>query len=356
MLLEVPIIKKMEDIKPHYVTGQIETPAGIVAQVSTVWTKKDLFSTLKVRWSIGRMDYNVKPGLYAAGKPDENSDVYISCNFKLSFDHLRSALHGMNAWILVLDTKGINVWCAAGKGTFGTKELVFRIKEHHLEKVVSHKKVIVPQLGATGVSAYKIKEETGFRVIYGPVKAGDIPAFVANEYKATPEMRRITFNLWDRIKLIPVELFYANYYLILAPAIFFILAGLNAHGFSVDSSWSNGGRAIINLCVAYLSGCVLSPILLPLIPFKRFSLKGLVIGWLMAIILLYFNFLGTNIIENVSWFLLIGGISSFMAMNFTGASTFTSLSGVQKEMKISLPIQIGGAATGFIGWIITRFI
>jgi hypothetical protein len=346
----------LEYMQPHYITQQIETPAGTVEQVSTVLTNKDLFSTIKVRWSIGRMSYIVTPKLYAVGKPDNNSDVFVSCNFKLSFDHLRRALHGFNAWILVLDTKGINVWCAAGKGTFGTQELAFRIKEHQLEKIVSHKKVIVPQLGATGVSAYKIKEETGFKVIYGTVRANDIPAFVANGYKATPEMRKVTFNLWERTKLVPVELFYAKYYLILIPAIFFIIAGLNAHGFSVDYSWSNGGKAIVNLFVAYLSGCVLTPILLPFVPFKRFSLKGLVIAWLMAILLLYFNFLGTNIFEIISWFLLIGGISSFMAMNFTGASTFTSLSGVQKEMKMSLPIQICGTALGFIGWIITRFI
>jgi len=346
----------MERIKPNYIKGQIETPAGTVNQVSSTWTNKDKFSTLKVRWSIGRMDYIVSPGLYAVGNPDKEANVYVSCNFKLSFDLLRRALHRLNAWILVLDTKGINVWCAAGKGTFGSKELLFRIKEHQLEKVINHKRIIVPQLGATGVSAYKIKEEEGFKVIYGPVKAEDIPAFIENGYKATPEMRKVTFNLWDRMKLIPVELFYAKYYLILIPAIFFILSGLNPNGFSVDASWSNGGRAIVNLCVAYLSGCVLSPILLPLIPFKSFSLKGVVIGWLMAVFLLYFNYLSANILEIISWFLIIGGISSFMAMNFTGASTFTSLSGVQKEMKISLPVQIFSTALGFIGWIISRFI
>jgi len=343
-------------MKPHYIIGQIETPAGIVQQVSTVWTSKDLFSTIKVRWSIGRMDYNVRTGLYAVGIPDADSDVYVSCNFKLSFDILRRALHGFNAWILVLDTKGINVWCAAGKGTFGTNELLFRIKEHQLEKVVNHKKVIVPQLGATGVSAYKIKEEAGFKVVYGPVKANDIREFVANNYKATHQMRKITFNFWDRMKLIPVELFYAKYYLILIPAVFFILAGLNIHGFSVDASWSNGGRAIVNLCVAYLAGCVLTPMLLPIIPFKRFSLKGVTMGWLMAILLFYFNFLGTSIFEIISWFLIMGGVASFMAMNFTGTSTFTSLSGVQKEMKLSLPMQIYGTALGLLGWIVTRFI
>jgi acetyl-CoA decarbonylase/synthase complex subunit gamma len=343
-------------MKPHYITGQIETPAGSIPQVSTVWTKQDYCSAIKVRWSIGRMNYTVTPGLYAVGAPNHQSDVYVSCNYKLSFDHLRRALHGMNAWILVLDTKGLNVWCAAGKGTFGTKELVFRIKEHQLEKMVSHKKIIVPQLGATGVSAHKVREEAGFRVIYGTVRAEDIPAFVANGYKATPEMRKVNFNLWDRMKLIPVELSYAQYYLILVPAVFFILAGFNTRGFSVDLSWSNGGRAIVNLCVSYLAGCVLTPVFLPLIPFKRFSLKGLAVGWFMAGWLLYFNLLGANIFEIISWFLLIGGISSFMAMNYTGTSTFTSLSGVQKEMKLSLPVQICATASGFIGWMVTRFI
>lgn len=340
----------------HYITGLIETPAGKIEQVSTVWSKKDIFNTIKVRWSIGRMNYTIAPGLYAAGTPDAGSDVFVSCNFKLSFDHVRRALDGINAWILVLDTKGINVWCAAGKGTFGTKELVYRIQEHHLDKIVDHKRIIVPQLGATGVSAYKVKEETGFRVIYGPVRAEDISEFIISRYKATSEMRKVNFNLWDRMKLIPVDLSYGKYYLIIVPAIFFILAGFNSHGFSVDSSWVNGGRAVLNLFSSYLAGCVLTPILLPYIPFTRFSLKGLVSGWFIALLLLYFNFLGTNIFEIFSWFLLIGGISSFIAMNFTGSSTFTSLSGVKKEMKLSLPLQIGSAASGLIGWIVTRFI
>jgi len=343
-------------MKPYYITGQFKTSAGEVAVVSTRWTVSDYLSAIKVRWSIGRMDYIVTPGLYGVGVPDNHSDVFVSCNFKLSFDHLRRALHGMNAWILVLDTKGVNVWCAAGKGTFGTEELIYRIKEHQLNEVVSHKRVVVPQLGATGVSAYRVKEETGFKVLYGPVRADDIQPFVASGYQATLQMRRVMFNTIDRIKLIPVELVYGGYYLVLIPALFFILAGLHRNGFSVDLSWSNGGTAIFNLCVSYLSGCVITPILLPFIPFKRFSLKGLVVGWLMTIVLLYFNFLGKNILEIISWFLLLGGLSSFLAMNFTGSSTFTSLSGVKKEMKTALPAQIVGASLGFIGWIVTRFI
>jgi acetyl-CoA decarbonylase/synthase complex subunit gamma len=45
-----------------------------------------------------------------------------------------------------------------------------------------------------------------------------------------------------------------------------------------------------------------------------------------------------------------------MAMNFTGSTTFTSLSGVQKEMKTALPAQIAMAGVGLAGWILSKFI
>ncbi|NTW32142.1 MAG: acetyl-CoA synthase subunit gamma [Bacteroidetes bacterium] len=342
--------------KKDYIIGKIDTAAGKVPVISTVWSNSDLISTIKVRWAIGRMNYKVKQGFYAIGTPDENSDIFVSANFKLSFDHLRKALHDMNAWVLVLDTKGINVWCAAGKGTFGTKELTYRIKAHELDKIVNHKNIIVPQLGAVGVSAHEVKSKTGFRVIYGPVRASDINAFVNAGYKATPEMRKVSFPLKERMKLIPVELSYGKYYLLFIPALFFILSGINSKGYSVDLAWTTGGKAFVNLFTAYLCGSVLTPILLPWIPFKRFSLKGLSIVWVLSILLFYFNFFGNTITEIISWFLITGSISSFLAMNYTGTSTFTSLSGVQKEMKTALPMQIGFAALGLIGWIIKRFI
>ncbi|HNW70184.1 MAG TPA: mercury methylation corrinoid protein HgcA [Bacteroidales bacterium] len=343
-------------MKPGFINGTITTPNGDVPRVSTKWSRQDVWSTIKVRWAFGRNNYQVRPGLYATGSPDSTSKVYVTSNFKLSFDHLRRALDGLNAWILVLDTKGVNVWCAAGKGTFGTRELVYRIRAHKLDKIIDHQAVIVPQLGATGVSAHEVKTQTGFKVVYGPVRAADIKSFAESGYKATPEMRMVKFPLWDRLKLIPVELTYGKYYLLLIPAVFFILAGLNPHGYSIDAAWSNGGRAVINLMAAYVAGCVLTPALLPWIPFKRFSLKGLTVGWLIAVLFLFLNLLGSSVFEKISWFLIMGAVSTFLAMNFTGSSTFTSLSGVRKEMKLSLPLQIAAAATGFIGWIITRFI
>jgi hypothetical protein len=85
---------------------------------------------------------------------------------------------------LILDTKGINVWCAAGKGTFGTDELVGRILKTGLSEIVSHRKLVLPQLGAPGVSAHEVTKQTGFSVVYGPVRAKDIKAFLDSGFQS----------------------------------------------------------------------------------------------------------------------------------------------------------------------------
>jgi hypothetical protein len=340
----------------RFITGQVNSSVGIVPQISTVWSGQDLWNTIKVRWSIGRNNYKVNPGIYAAGNPDQNSRVFVTANYKLSFDHLRRALDGLHAWILVLDTKGINVWCAAGKGTFSTKEVVRRIRIHHLDKVVDHRKIILPQLGATGVAAHDVKKMTGFSVIYGPVKASDVKAFLVNGLKASEPMRRVTFHLIERLKVIPVDIFYGKYYMLMVPMVFLLLSGFTSGEYSVDQALSSGWKAMVNLFAGYFAGCIVTPVLLPWIPFRRFSLKGLVTGWLVAILLAFSGILGKSITEMISWFLMIGGLSSFMAMNFTGSSTFTSLSGVQKEIKTFLPVQIALVSLGLAGWILTRFI
>ena len=147
------------------------------------------------------MRYRVDPGLYSLGSPTAEAKVFVTANYKLSFDHLRKGLNGLDAWILVLDTKGINVWCAAGKGTFGTDELVRRIGSEKLAEKVSHKNIIVPQLGAPGIAAHEVKKKTGFKIVYGPIRSKDIQAFIVNNNVVTPAMRSVTFTLSERTVL-----------------------------------------------------------------------------------------------------------------------------------------------------------
>jgi hypothetical protein len=339
-----------------YIIGMVQVSGISIPQVSAELKPSDFAGSVRVRWGINRDNYRVSPGLYAVGSPDQQSDVFVTANYKLSFDALRRNLRDLNGWILVLDTKGVNVWCAAGKGTFGTKELVNRIRLVSLENVVNHKRLILPQLGATGVAAHKIKEETGFNVHYGPVRAADIKKFISAGYRADREMRRVTFGFNDRIKLIPNDFMYGKFYLLGAMAIIYLISGLSGNGISYKDFSGEGGPAILKVLIAYISGIVITPMFLPYVPGRRFSLKGFWTGTLIFIILFLSKFDGDNLVEIVSWFFVMTAISSFLAMNFTGSSTYTSLSGVKKEMKIAVPVQIGFALTGITLQVVGKFI
>ena len=173
----------------------IETTATLkITPVASTLTFNDRMDHFLARWGYRRESHLVEPGLYSLGKPTPESPVFVTANYTLSFDALRSNLGGIDCYILVLDTKGINVWCAAGKGTFGTDELIERIKVTGLENVVSHRKVILPQLGAPGVSAYSVKKWSGWQVEYGPVRAADIKEYIKT-HQASKEMRTVRFSL-----------------------------------------------------------------------------------------------------------------------------------------------------------------
>jgi hypothetical protein len=341
-------------MKNSFLIGKVAANDTVIPLISTQINFSDFLGAVMVRWGIRRDKYRVNPGLYAFGTPDANCDVFVTANYKLSFDALRKSLSGMNGWILVLDTKGVNVWCAAGKGTFGTKELVSRIKLTSLEKTVNHKRLILPQLGATGIAAHKVKEETGFNVHYGPVRATDIKKFIDDGYRADKKMRRVTFGFKDRIKLIPNDFMYGKYYLLGAMAVLFIISGFASNGLSYKNFSGEGGPAILNIFLAYVAGIVITPIALPVLPARQFSQKGFISGAMVFAILTLLKLTGDNIFEIVSWFLIITTISSFLAMNFTGSSTYTSLSGVKKEMKFSVPFQIGFAVVGIVLQVIGK--
>jgi acetyl-CoA decarbonylase/synthase complex subunit gamma len=205
------------------------------------------------------------------------------------------------------------------------------------------------------VAAHNIKEATGFNVHYGPVRAEDIRKFVQAGYRADKAMRKVTFSFIERVKLIPNDFIYSKYYLLGAMAVLFLISGLSLNGLSLKNLWINGSPAIIKVFLAYVAGIVITPMFLPYIPGRHFSLKGFISGSLIFLILLLLKSPG-SIVEALSWFLIITAISSFLAMNFTGSSTYTSLSGVKKEMKISIPFQISFAFTGLVLQIVVKFI
>jgi hypothetical protein len=339
-------------IDADWIMGYIHTSAGEIPQVSTKLTFTDILGSWKCRWSIGRMDYKVEPGLYAVGSPDDKAPVLVTANYKMTFDRLREQLGGLNLWIVVLDTDGINVWCAAGKGTFGTEEVVNRITAIHLSDIVSHRNIILPQFGAVGVAAHEVRKQTGFQVIYGTIRAKDLKAFFANNMKATEEMRKVNFTLADRIVLTPMELVGSLKPVLIAFGILFIL---NAIGFG-----HYGWLDFIGLIGAVFVGVIITPILLPWVPGRAFSFKGGLLGLFWAACFLILTGLPSapqiGWLKAAAYFLLLPSLSGFCTMNFTGSSTFTSLSGVDKEMKIALPIMLFASVGAVLLLLISDFI
>jgi len=345
--------KTVSDLKnKHYILDEIQTPAGMIPRISSQLNIRDYLGAFRVRWGIRRDRYRVAPGLYAVGTPNEYSDVLVTANYKLTFDIVRKNLNGLNAWLLVLDTKGVNVWCSAGKGTFGTKEIVHRIQVTSLGTIVKHKRLLLPQLGATGVAAHLVKESSSFTVIYGPVRASDIQPFIKAGYKAIKEMRRVNFGWYDRLKLIPNDIIYNLRYLLSMLIVISVLSGINTNGYSIQQALRNIIPIAKIIAAGYIAGIVFTPLLLPYIPTQNFSFKGLIMGIIVSVLLLVNNSLGINIIEGLAGIFFISSISSFLAMNFTGASTYTSLAGVKKEMKIAVPVQIIFAALALILFVL----
>lgn len=328
----------------------LETPSGQIPRLSSRLQISDHLGACKARWGIGRMSYIVPPGLYAIGYPSATDPVLVTANYKMSFDIVRQALSGRNVWLLVLETFGINVWCAAGKGTFGTGELVRRVTSTGLANVVSHRRLILPILGAPGVAAHDVARRTGFSVSYAAIRAADLPTYLDNGMVTTAKMRELTFNFYERLVLIPVELVMALKSVAIIGAIMLLL--LSAMG-----NPAAGFTALTAFVGACISGIALGPLLLPWLPGRSFAIKGAVVGLLLSG--LFFTAAGGSAWNGMvigAFFFALPAVSAFYTLNFTGCSTYTSRSGVKKEMRIALPSMAGAVIVSFVLLLAGRFL
>jgi len=339
----------------RFVEKFIETPAGLVPQVKRTLDRSDIWETIKVRSGINRNQYKITPGLYCVGAADHHSPVLVSANYKLSFDALRQALTHSHAWILVLDTRGVNVWCAAGKGTFATEEVVRQVRAGRLADVVSHRTLILPQLSATGVAAHQVKKQCGFKVQWGPVRSEDIEFFISHDNKCDAAMRKVTFTLWERFVLIPVEITLLYKYLLWFLLIAFILSGIGSGIFSFSQAWHRGLISVSAGIVGIVAGVVVAPLLLPWIPGKPFSVKGALSGFLAGSAVAAIFWGRVNALEVTALMLFAMAVSSYLAMNFTGSTPFTSPSGVEKEMRLAIPAQAGAVLISSAAWLWAAF-
>ena len=219
--------------------------------------------------------------------------------------------------------------------------------------MVEHRQLVLPQLGATGVCARSVRKATGFKVIWGPVRADDIIPFLKNGARAEMAMRRVTFTLAERAVLVPVEFYNLRKMLLWTLLAGFVLSGIGSPLFSFSAAWSRGLSVATALLLGVLAGCLVMPALLPWLPGRAFAIKGAVTGIAAAAMVALMAAGGA--LETLALMLFATATSSYLAMAFTGSTPYTSPTGVEKEMRAAMPLQAAAVLVATVIWVVAGF-
>lgn len=120
----------------------------------------------------------VEPKLYEVGTPDENSPVFITTNFSLSFFCVQGDIESarISAYILPVDTDGVSVLTGWAAGKFTPEKIAQMLQETNMADRVKHKTIIIP--GGIATLSNKLEEISGWKVIVGPLDSAGIPGFI----------------------------------------------------------------------------------------------------------------------------------------------------------------------------------
>jgi hypothetical protein len=165
----------------------------------------------------------------------------------------------------------------------------------------------------------------------------------------------VTFTFLERLVLIPVELSILIKYAVWLFALAFLLSGIGGNIFSLQTAWLRGLMLIAAFAAGVLGGVVLTPAFLPWIPMRAFSLKGTITGLITGAGVVSMFWQRTNGWEALVLFIFTVAVSSYLAMDFTGATPFTSPSGVEKEMRRAIPLQAAALLFVVIAWVGSAF-
>ena len=149
----------------------------------------------------GMLPHRARTGLLAIGNPGRDAPVLLTGNYTETIRQMRRALAGQDVWLLCANSKGINVWCAAGGGHLTHHDVISALRTSGVEEKVDHRELILPQLAATGVERTVITERTGWETRWGPARLEDLPAFLARGRRVHKGERFMRFPLGERLRM-----------------------------------------------------------------------------------------------------------------------------------------------------------
>jgi hypothetical protein len=273
--------------------------------------------------------YAVEPGLYYTGEAwDPDAPLLVTGNYLLTVLAVVRALGDRPVGLLVVDSDGINVWCASGKGRFSAQLILTELDRYDPALLGERPRLILPKLGLGGVKL-ELLRKLGMRPVVGPVHARDLPAFLDDTPLKHRRHDRLVFGWRARaFSALPGLVQYLGYGL----AALLALLGIEALG---GPAVPLGMLAI----VAWLGAAY--PLLFPFIPGRRFAVKGLWLGGATALGLGAAGMLGsapTALVAATALFCLACAV--FVGLSYTGNSAVSNYSEVRTEIARFLPVDV----------------
>lgn len=284
-----------------------------------------------ISWILAyRKTFDIKPGLYFTGNEyDVNSSMLVTCNYHMTVFLLWRILKRRNVRILVIDTKGINVWCSSGKGQFSSREIIKQLARYETKDLTESDKleIILPKLSLSGVRLSELKKVKIIPII-GPIYAQNLPKYL--DHKITDcDDDHYKFNLRNRLFTLLPSFIQFTKYIAVATAVLFILHLIFKTGF-----WWQILPVSLSIPILYI-------ILFPILPSQNFSFKGITLFAFQTLILsLIFGSRFTEVPGFIIAFNLLFylGTNIFFGLYYTGNSGVSNYSLVKKEIITFLPV------------------
>ncbi|MFX1558405.1 MAG: methyltransferase domain-containing protein [Promethearchaeota archaeon] len=275
----------------------------------------------------------IEPGVYKSGNPDKNSPIIVTANYDYTYINVMRNIKSIDAWVLCVDSNGINVWCAARGNDFGNNQLIEAIRATGIQNFTENRTLILPQLSAGGVAIPQLRidsKEFPYKIKYGPVWSKDIPNYLKDKPNKKPEkMKLAKFTIPHRSRAFITHTTFLFRKIFLYPllGLTIILIALN---------WMNKLWWVLELAIWII---ITNAIIAYLFPFSKFTrkflYKSIFFGTLNVIILSLINLFIQNSIFKILWSIVFYfWISFFSTMSFSGYTMATS----PREIQIEYPV------------------
>jgi len=324
--IELQKVKLNENNEPGFYKPQPRSFKGIKSQLRIY---RCLFT--------GQIDsVPVEPGIYRSGNPNRDSPIIVTANYEYTYIKVMRDLKNIDAWVLCIDSNGINVWCAARGNDFGNTQLLNAIEATGIEQIVDTKTLILPQLSAGGVSIPQLPNKFPYKIKYGPIWSNKIKEFLEKSPTRKPDsMKLLKFSLKHRIRAGITHITFSFRKIFIFPllGLSILILALN----QLNSLFWVGELALWIILANFLIS-----IFFPLSTFTRkFILKAIFYGLINLFILsLLIWIIHSSLIYVLLQSVIIFWLSFFSTMSFSGYSMATSPREIQLEYPLFRKINI----------------